>query len=104
MLPIIHFQANFLKYGYKEAIEEGLKEEYDDEGRKLWAVMVSTFPNQFSGEYPDTDEARSLALKDFNPPNRIEKKHGPRRMHRYFWSTLKHLSLNFLSTETCYPS
>ena len=26
--------------------------------------MVSKFPNQFSGEYPSTDEARSIALKD----------------------------------------
>ena len=23
------FRANFIKYGYKEAIEEGLKEEYE---------------------------------------------------------------------------
>ena len=53
-------RANFIKYGYKEAIEEGLKEEYDEGGRKLWKVMVSTFPNQFSGEYPSTDEARSI--------------------------------------------
>ena len=35
-------RANFIKYGYKEAIEEGLKEEYHDGGRDLWAVMVST--------------------------------------------------------------
>ena len=26
----------------------------------------------------------AAALKDLNPPNKIEKKHGPRRMHRYF--------------------
>ena len=77
-------RANFIKYGYKEAIEEGLKEEYYGGGRKLWRVMVSKYPNQFSGEYPSTDEARSIALKDLNPPNKIEKKHGPRRMHRYF--------------------
>ena len=50
----------------------------------LWRVMVSKYPNQFSGEYPSTDEARAIALKDFNPLNKIEKKHGPRRMHRYF--------------------
>ena len=35
-------RANFIKYGYKEAIEEGLKEEYHGGGRNLWAVMVST--------------------------------------------------------------
>ena len=60
-------QANFIKYGYKEAIEEGLKEEYYSGGKKLWAFMVSTLPTQFSGEYPSTDEARSIALKDFKP-------------------------------------
>ena len=36
-------RANFIKYGYKEAIEEGLKEEYNDGGRYLWAVMVSKY-------------------------------------------------------------
>ena len=66
MLMILR-RANFIKYGYKEAIEEGLKEEYHDGGRELWKVMVSKFPNQFSGEYPNTDEARSLALKNFKP-------------------------------------
>ena len=30
-------------------------------------VMVSKYPNQFSGEYPSTDEARSIALKNFKP-------------------------------------
>ena len=29
--------------------------------------MVSKYPNQFSGEYPSTDEARRVALKDFKP-------------------------------------
>ena len=57
-------RANFIKYGYKEAIEEGLKEEYPGGGGELWAVMVSTFPNQFSGEYPSTDEARSSCSQE----------------------------------------
>ena len=60
-------RANLIKYGYKEAIEEGLKEEYEFGGRRLWAVMVEQFPIQFSGEYPDTDEARTAVLKDFKP-------------------------------------
>ena len=33
----------------------------------LWDVMVSKYPNQFSGEYPSTDRARSIALKNFKP-------------------------------------
>ena len=66
VLMMLH-RANFIKYGYKEAIEEGLKEEYPDGGRKLWAVMVHDLPDQFSGEYPSTDEARAAALKNFKP-------------------------------------
>ena len=58
-------RANFLKHGYGEAIEEGLKREYGGGG--LWKVMVNNYPNQFSGEYPNTDETRSLALKNFKP-------------------------------------
>ena len=60
-------RANFIKYGYKEAVEEGLKRNMDDGGIYLWRVMVSTLPNQFSGEYPSNDEARIIALRDFKP-------------------------------------
>ena len=60
-------RTNFIKYAYKEAVEEGLKEKYPSGSRKLWAAMVSTLPDQFSGEYPNTDEARTTALKDFKP-------------------------------------
>ena len=51
----------------KKPIEEGLKEEYEFGGRRLWKVMVSEYPNQFSGEYPSTDGARAAALKGFKP-------------------------------------
>ena len=61
------YRANFIKYGYKEAIEEGLKKKYYEGREKLWAVIVSKYPNQFSDEYPDTDAARAVALKDFKP-------------------------------------
>ena len=67
MLLMIRTRANFIKCGYKEAIEEGLKEEYLYGGRYLWKVMMEQFPNQFSGAYPSTDEARTAALKDFKP-------------------------------------
>ena len=63
-------RANFLKHGYREAIEEGLNGKYEGGGRDLWAAMVGKYPNQFSGEYPSTDEARSIALKDFKPTKR----------------------------------
>ena len=70
-------RSNFINYGWKEAIEEGLKEKYPGGGRKLWTVMVSKYPNHFSGEYPSTDEARMAVLKDFKPLNRIGKWNGP---------------------------
>ena len=72
-------RANFIKYGYKEAIEEGLKEEYRDGGRDLWAVMVSKYPNQFSGEYPSTDEARALPSRTLSLPNKISKRTWAKR-------------------------
>ena len=59
-------RANFIKYGYKEAIQIGLKEKYPEGSRKLWKMMVRMYPNQFSGKYPST-EARTIALKDFRP-------------------------------------
>ena len=57
-------KVNFIKYGYKEALEEGLKGEYPGGGRKLWVVMVYMYPNQFSGEYTSTDEALMTVLKN----------------------------------------
>jgi len=61
-------RTNLINYGYKEAIEEGLKEEYaDGGGRRLWMTMVSRYPSQFSREYPSTDGARRAALKVFKP-------------------------------------
>ena len=67
------FRSNFIKHGWKEAIQEGLKEEYLFGGKKLWAMMVSKYPNQFSGGYPSTDEARSIALKDLPTKQDKEK-------------------------------
>ena len=29
--------------------------------------MVNKYPNQFSGEYPSTDEARKIVLQNFKP-------------------------------------
>ena len=57
-------RANFVKYGYKEATEEGLKGEHEYGGRDLWRVMVSNYPTRFFGEYPSTNKARNIALKD----------------------------------------
>ena len=60
-------RSDFIKYGWREAIQEGLKEKYPNGGRKLWAVMGDEYPDQFSGAYPSTDEARTAALMNFKP-------------------------------------
>jgi len=58
-------RSNFINYGWREAIEEGLKEKYLGGGRKLWDFMARMFPTHFSGEYPNTDEALVAVLKHF---------------------------------------
>ena len=59
-------RANFIKYGYREALEEGLTRRKYLGGRMyLWDLMVSTLPNQFSGKFPKTDKARAAALRSF---------------------------------------
>ena len=91
-------RANFIEYGYKEAIEEGLKEKYEWGGRRLWAVMVSKYPNQFSGEYPDTDPARACALKNFKPTKQDREEEWAKKNAPIL---LKHLET--LATELSFP-
>ena len=67
------FDPDFIEYGWKEAIEEGLKEKYPNGGRKLWNLMVSKYPDQFSGEYPSTDGALMAVLKHFKPKQDLEQ-------------------------------
>ena len=66
-------RLNFISYGWKEAIEEGLKEKYLGGGRKLWDVMVSEYPDHFTGEYPSTDGALMAVLKHFKTKQDLEK-------------------------------
>jgi len=98
-------QAKFIKYGYREAIEEGLKEKYEWGGRKLWAVMVSALPKQFSGEYPSAGEARTTALKDLPTKRDREEQwiaanaQNPRTALR-----AKHLAKSLDELDTTFPT
>jgi len=60
-------RISFIRYGYKEAIEEGLRKGYDGGGKDLWGAVVRMLPNQFSGRYPSTDGARTAVLENFEP-------------------------------------
>ena len=56
-------QDNFILYGWKEAIEEGLEEKYSKGGERLWRIMVTKFPEQFSGGFPHSTSALAAVLQ-----------------------------------------
>ena len=60
--------------------------------------MVSTLPNQFSGEYPSTDEARTVALKDFKPTKQDLEEEWAKRNAPKLQMKLKMLVPNLLPT------
>ena len=66
-------RVNFVKHGYKEAIEEGLKEIYDEGYEKLWDVLVDRYPSRFSGGYPSTDDELMAVLKCFKTKRHREE-------------------------------
>ena len=58
-------EHDFLVFGWKEAIQEGLKQEYPGGGERLWNYMTTRMSRHFSGPYPDTDELRVEACKNY---------------------------------------
>jgi len=66
-------QFHLITYGWKEAVQEGLKEEYRYGGRDLWSVMTNKFSGQFSGPYPDTDELRAVACQHLKTKQQREE-------------------------------
>ena len=75
-------RVNFLKYGYKEATEEGLKEKFSRGGEYLWAVMVSSFQLSSLESIQPLTSHELLLSRALNPPSKISKKNGPRGTHR----------------------
>ena len=74
--PYYVSQLDFIIYSCRETIAEGLKEEYPEGGRDLWKVMTETFPDQFYGEYPYSDEARKAVLARFKTKQQMEDECG----------------------------
>ena len=60
--------------------------------------MVSKFPDQFSGEYPSTDEARAIALKDFKPTKQDREEEWAKRNAPNLRMKLEMLVPNLLPT------
>ena len=72
-------QGNFIKYGWREAIEEALKKKYGARGKRLWHLMVTKYPDQFSGRGPSSKKARKLALSNFRPTKQDREEEWAKR-------------------------
>jgi hypothetical protein len=66
-------RRDFIKHGWREAIEEGLKEEYLSGGKKLWRVITKMFPGQFPKDYPPSPAVLKTALEKFRSKQEIEE-------------------------------
>ena len=96
-------QANFIKYGWRETVAEILKENYRGVERKaLWEWMVREFPSQFSGQYPLTEQARTVALKNFPTKQDREDAWARENVPKLAPKLLK--KLMELGTESLLPS
>ena len=66
-------QVNFLLYGWREAVEEGLRDEYPGGGEYLWMVIMNLFPEKFSIRYPNWDEKYRAVLEMFPTKRQLEE-------------------------------
>ena len=66
-------QVNFLLYGWREAVDEGLKDEYPGGGEYLWMVMVNLFPEKFSIRYPNWGAKYKAVLEMFPTKRQLEE-------------------------------
>jgi len=64
---------NLIKYGWSEAIREGLKEEYEEGGELLWKVIMSKYPSDVSINYPLSDDVLAAVLKKFKTKGELEE-------------------------------
>jgi len=65
-------RSNFIKYGWNEAIQEGLKMDYEEGGRELWNVIMDKYPDEFPTDYPPTYGALAAVLKKFPTKQQLE--------------------------------
>ena len=63
-------RVDLVTYGWSEAIEESLKEEYEHGGEKLWMIITAKFPGKYPRDYPPSEKVRTAALKEF--PTKME--------------------------------
>ena len=64
---------NFVTYGWREAIAEGLKERHLIGGDVLWNHLMYTFPGEFPEVYPPPDEVLKDILACFVTKQQLEE-------------------------------
>ena len=69
------FRTRFLKYGWREAVEEGLwGEKYKGQSRWLWERIMEEFPGEFCTDYPPTTKTLSAVLNKLQTKQHLEDK------------------------------
>ena len=93
------YRVQFIKYGWREAVEEGLREEYPGGGSRLWwDVMEREFSRRSHPEYPPSEEVRTAVLGHFKTKQELENA-WTRRNAPSFQEKLQH-QLELLLSET----
>ena len=67
-------RREFIRNGWREAIEEGLKETYRSGGKKLWIVITKMFRGQFPKDYPPSEAVLKAALSNFKSKKEVEER------------------------------
>ena len=69
----VPFRVKFITYGWREAVEEALKGEYQGSSRWLWRQIIETFPGAFPENFPPSNETLAIVSKKFKTKQEIEK-------------------------------
>lgn len=80
------YRVNFIKYCWREAMAEGLKEVYPMGGGELWDVLLRMFPGQFPRQFPPSTETLTAVLMKFPTKQGLEedwvKENAPKLLNR----------------------
>ena len=63
---------NFVTYGWREAIANGLESSYELRGG-LWDQLMSKFPGEFPEDYPPSEKVRDAVLGRFKTKEQLEE-------------------------------
>lgn len=69
----VPFRVKFIIYGWREAVEEALKGDYQGSSRWLWRQIIETFPEAFPEKFPPSNETLAIVSKKFKTKQEIEK-------------------------------